>query len=194
MLCLVFACLVYVAATEEQDEFANLKTIISQEYERRIGKGDQVLGRLVEDPCRGRSAAMGRMPTSGYKAMLNMVDAANTLERSSGVVTENAETMLLLCKEVLQNSKNRAMNSKVCGEALAHYRVRSKSLPGRASRGSAWDQLFGDLREVMDTNDILEGLDIWSSATLGLLIDNTGSMANDIEQVQLPLNHILIHL
>merc|ERR1712176_102620 len=89
------------------------------------------------------------------------------------------------CREALKHSKDRSLNREICAEALAHYMKRKESTQsslGRSS-GSAWDELYGELSESLTTDEIMEQLDLWNPASLGLLIDNTGSMADDIDQV-----------
>ena len=161
------------------DEFENFSQIIQEKYLREVRAQ---IGRQG-DPCRAAVAGRsGTLPNSASELLAKlriMSDKAKI--HSSRVDPEIAATR---CKEALQlNTKDKALNREICAEALAHYRhnLAEKNL-GRSS-SSAWDELFGDLSEALTTEQILEGLDFFLPKSLAFLIDSTGSMSGDIDQV-----------
>lgn len=185
--CLVITCL--LAATTGS-EFTHFERIMKANHDKTFRPIIDSLTRARQsDPCRiqhlvGRTA--GYMPNSAQRILIDVQKHAKDAAKGDMRKILPGPKMTA-CKEALKNSKDKKLNRKICGEALAHYRAFMKENAGRSS-GSAWDELIGDISETMTTEDILFGLDLWSQASLGLLVDNTGSMANDIAQVKASFN------
>lgn len=118
--------------------------------------------------------------TSAEKVLMKMKNTADNVK----VRKLSPEKKATACSEALRHCKDRNLNREICAEALAHYMTRKRSLGRSGGGATAWDELYGELSESLTTDQIMEQLDLWNPASLGLLIDNTGSMADDIDQVQ----------
>ena len=181
-LALTVLCLYSVHAG---DEFAHFKTLLRAKHAERVRPRIAQIGRQA-DPCRiaamtGRSGH-NNLLNSAEKVLMKMKNSADNVKVRKLAPEKKASA----CKEALKHSKDRTLNREICAEALAHYMKRKESTQsslGRSS-GSAWDELYGELSESLTTDEIMEQLDLWNPASLGLLIDNTGSMADDIDQVR----------
>ena len=182
-LCFALA-LLCLNGVQADDEFAYFKTILRAKHAERIKPLIEHIGRQP-DPCRiaaisGRSGKNSIL-NSAEKVLMKMKNDADDVRIRKLAPEKKADA----CKEALKHCKDRNMNREICAEALAHYMKRKETTQrsvGRSS-GSAWDELYGELIESLTTDEIMEQLDLYNPASLGLLIDNTGSMADDIDQV-----------
>ena len=172
------------------DEFSHFKASIKAKHDKRTRPKIDQIGRQA-DLCRinaltglGRAGQSSSIPTSAEKVLMQMKNTADSVSIRKLVPEKKAKA----CDEALRKSKDRNLNRAICTEALAHYMKRKESTQSSVGRSggdssTAWDELVGDLSETLTTEEIMEQLNLWNSASLGLLIDNTGSMADDIDQV-----------
>ena len=180
-------CLYSVLAS---DEFSHFKASIKAKHDKRPRPKIDQIGRQA-DLCRinaltglGRAGQSSSIPTSAEKVLIQMKNTADNVSVRKLAPEKKAKA----CEEALKKSKDRNLNRAICAEALAHYMKRKESTQSSVGRSgedssTAWDELYGELSESLTTDEIMEQLDLWNPASLGLLIDNTGSMADDIDQV-----------
>ena len=188
MLFLVILTVLSFYCCTSTDEFENFGRLIEDVYQDKVRGQVAQIGR-VADPCRMRSliGKSGMLPNSASRKLAKLRLMANMAQKQNLKNNVEPEVAAKRCKEALQfNKQSLHVNLEICAEALAYYRRRKEeqeATVGRGAAGSPWDELIGNLRESMTVDEILNGLDIWDIVSLAFLIDNTGSMTDDISQV-----------
>jgi hypothetical protein len=180
---LVLLCL---NSVRTEEDFIHFKTLLRAKHAERMRPKIDQIGRQA-DPCR-IAAMMGRQGQTSLfnraeKVLMKMKNTADNVR----VRKAKPERKVDACIQAMRYSKDGDLNRDICAEALAHYMKRKEDTQESVGRSggseTAWDELYREVSESLNTDQIMESLDLWSSTSLGLLIDNTGSMADDIDQV-----------
>ena len=67
--------------------------------------------------------------------------------------------------------------------AYSFYFKRERKSRGHSNEKSPWDELYSDLGKILSDEEIIDGLDLYGESSLGIIIDNTGSMSDNIQEV-----------